>query len=155
MLRLLREGLVAEALEAYTAPLLSRSGVLAVQLLRDQLDLAVESAVRGSGDAGLLARWLSTDMGSGDVAAVEGLGQLVVVRIRSTYRFWQRVEIKPAVHSMSRGCSCRVRRKDLRAGPGERDGPALLPEDLVCGQAIRESVLGPEPFPRYGSQGKT
>jgi hypothetical protein len=41
VLRLLREGRVAEALKAYTAPLLSRSGVLAVQLLRDQLDLAV------------------------------------------------------------------------------------------------------------------
>jgi hypothetical protein len=59
----LRVGRVAEALEAYTAPLLSRSGVQAVQLLRDQLDLAVGSAVRASGDARLLVRWLSTDMG--------------------------------------------------------------------------------------------
>ncbi|WP_285244691.1 GAF domain-containing protein [Pseudarthrobacter sp. fls2-241-R2A-127] len=49
VLRLLREGQVAEALEAYPAPLLSRSGVLAVQLLRDQLDLAVGAAVRASG----------------------------------------------------------------------------------------------------------
>lgn len=68
---------MAEALEAYTAPLLSRSGVLALQLLRDHLDLAVGSPVRGSGDAGLLARWLSTDMCSVDVAAVEALGLLV------------------------------------------------------------------------------
>lgn len=52
VLRLLREGLVMEALEAYRAPLLSRSGALAVQLLRDQLDLALGSAVRSSGDAG-------------------------------------------------------------------------------------------------------
>jgi hypothetical protein len=50
VLRLLREGRVAEALEAYRAPLLSRSGALAVQLLRDQLDLAVGSAVRSGGD---------------------------------------------------------------------------------------------------------
>ncbi|MDQ0826862.1 hypothetical protein QFZ60_003035 [Arthrobacter sp. B2I5] len=77
VLRLLRDGLVAGALEAYRAPLLSRSGVLAVQLLRDQLDLAVGSAVRASGDAALLVRWLSTDMGAFDSQAVEALGRLV------------------------------------------------------------------------------
>jgi hypothetical protein len=77
VLRLLHEGQVADALEAYRAPLLSRSGALAVQLLRDQLDLAVGSAVRSRGDAGLLVRWLSTDMGTADVEAVEALGLLV------------------------------------------------------------------------------
>ncbi|MEE9095434.1 GAF domain-containing protein [Pseudarthrobacter phenanthrenivorans] len=77
VLRLLREGLVAEALEAYRAPLLSRSGTLAIQLLRDQLDMAVGSAVRASGDATLLARWLATDMGSADFLAVDALGRLV------------------------------------------------------------------------------
>jgi hypothetical protein len=76
VLRLLRQGRVAEALEAYTAPLLSRAGVLAVQLLRDQLEMAIGSAVRASGDAGLLIRWLSTDMGTGDFEAVEALGRL-------------------------------------------------------------------------------
>ncbi|WP_426989906.1 hypothetical protein [Pseudarthrobacter sp. Y6] len=73
----LRAGLVAQALEAYRAPLLSRSGALAVQLLRDQLDLALGSAVRSIGDTGLLIRWLSTDMGSADFEAVEALGRLV------------------------------------------------------------------------------
>jgi hypothetical protein len=77
VLRLLREGQVAQALGAYRAPLLSRSGVLAVQLLRDQLDLALGSAVRSSGDAGLLTRWLSTDMGCGDAEGVEALRRLV------------------------------------------------------------------------------
>lgn len=76
VVRLLRAGRVAEALEAYRAPLLSRSGTLAVQLLRDQLDLAVGSAVRASGDASLLVRWLSTDMGASDPLAVEALGRL-------------------------------------------------------------------------------
>ncbi|MDE8670762.1 GAF domain-containing protein [Pseudarthrobacter sp. H3Y2-7] len=76
VLRLLREGLVEEALEAYTAPLLSRSGAMTVQLLRDQLDLAVGSAVRASGDAEMLIRWLSTDMGRADFEAVEALGRL-------------------------------------------------------------------------------
>lgn len=50
---------------------------MAVQLLRDQLDLAVGSAVRSSGDAGLVIRWLSTDMFSTDFEAVEALGRLV------------------------------------------------------------------------------
>lgn len=77
VLRLLCEGRAAEALDAYTAPLLSRSGALAVQLLRDQLDLAMGSAVRASGDAALLVRWLSTDMGSADARAVDAFGQLV------------------------------------------------------------------------------
>ena len=40
VLRLLREGKAAGALEAYRAPLLSRSGNMAIQLLRDRLDLA-------------------------------------------------------------------------------------------------------------------
>jgi hypothetical protein len=77
VMRLLRGGRVAEALEAYSAPLLSRSGALAVQLLRDQLDMAVGSAVRASGDASLLVRWLATDMGAADSLAVEALGRLV------------------------------------------------------------------------------
>jgi hypothetical protein len=77
VLRLLRAGRVGEALESYHAPLLSRSGTLAVQLLRDQLDLAVGSAVRSSADTGLLMRWLSTDMGAADPLAVEVLGRLL------------------------------------------------------------------------------
>ncbi|ALV43764.1 histidine kinase [Pseudarthrobacter sulfonivorans] len=77
VLGLLREGRVADALEAYRAPLLSRSGALAVQLLRDQLDLALGSAVRSSGDARLLIRWLTTDMGAADIEAADALGRLV------------------------------------------------------------------------------
>ncbi|WP_142057876.1 GAF domain-containing protein [Pseudarthrobacter sp. B4EP4b] len=77
VLQLLRKGLVAEALAAYSAPLLSRSGVLSVQLLRDQLDLAVGAAVRASEVEGLLVRWLTTDMGAGDAEAVDVLGGLV------------------------------------------------------------------------------
>ncbi|GAB5080612.1 GAF domain-containing protein [Arthrobacter sp. AD-310] len=76
VLRLLRNGQVAGALTRYRAPLLPRSGVLPVQLLRDRLDLAVGSAVRASGDALLLARWLATDMGAADSEAVEVLGRV-------------------------------------------------------------------------------
>lgn len=75
VLRLLRDGQVAEALESYRAPLLSRSGTMAVQLLRDRLDLALGAAVRSSGDAGMISRWMSTDMGSADALAVEALGR--------------------------------------------------------------------------------
>jgi hypothetical protein len=76
VLRLLRGGNVAAALEAYRAPLLSRSGNMAVQLLRDRLDLALGAAVRASTDPALIIRWLSTDMGSADMQAVEALGKL-------------------------------------------------------------------------------
>jgi hypothetical protein len=77
VLQPLREGRFAETLKAYTAPLLNRSGVMAVQLLRDHLDLAIGSAVRASGDAGVLVRWSSTDMGAGDTQGVEALARLV------------------------------------------------------------------------------
>jgi hypothetical protein len=77
VLGLLREGRAAGALAAYRAPLLPRSGALAVRLLRDQLDMAMGSAARASGDAELLVRWLSTDMGAADAQAVEVLGRLV------------------------------------------------------------------------------
>ncbi|WP_406633528.1 GAF domain-containing protein [Pseudarthrobacter quantipunctorum] len=80
VLRLLREGKAAAALEAYRAPLLSRSGNMAIQLLRDRLDLALRAAVRASTDPALLMRWLSTDMGSSDMPAVEALGKLVGLR---------------------------------------------------------------------------
>ena len=80
VLRLLREGKAAAALEAYRAPLLSRSGNMAIQLLRDRLDLALRAAVRASTDPDLLVRWLSTDMGSADMLAVEALGKLVGLR---------------------------------------------------------------------------
>jgi hypothetical protein len=57
--------------------MLSRSGALAVQLVRDQLDPAVGSAVRSSEDARLLVRWQSTDMDSADFKAVKPRGQIV------------------------------------------------------------------------------
>ncbi|MCY1675597.1 hypothetical protein OVA06_12920 [Pseudarthrobacter sp. SL88] len=63
VLRLWRDGRVPEALEASTAPLLSRSGILAVQSLRDQLDLAVGSAVRATRAVSLLLRWLTRLLG--------------------------------------------------------------------------------------------
>lgn len=87
VLRLLRAGRVADALDAYTAPLLSRSGVLAVQLLRDQLDLAIGSAVRSSRGAGLLVRWLSTDTASSDAEAVGAPGRLTEHWMPGTWRF--------------------------------------------------------------------
>ncbi|WP_235504750.1 GAF domain-containing protein [Arthrobacter sp. Leaf141] len=77
VLWLLHEGHVADTLGAYRASLLSRSGTLAVQLLRDQLDLAVGSTVRSSYEAGLLFEWLSTDTGAADFEAVEALDRLV------------------------------------------------------------------------------
>lgn len=74
-LRLLSEGRMAEVLDAYRAPLLSRSSTMAVQLLREWLDLALGAAVCRRGDAELISRLLSTAMGSADALAVEALGR--------------------------------------------------------------------------------
>jgi hypothetical protein len=74
---LLRHGRLGDAVAAYTAPLLSRSTAPAVEQLREELDRAVAASVRASGSAEVLVRWLSTDMGSGDLGAVAALGQVL------------------------------------------------------------------------------
>jgi hypothetical protein len=74
---LLRDGRLADAVAAYTAPLLSRSTAPAVEQLRGELDRAVAASVRASANAEVLIRWLSTDMGSGDLDAVAALGRLL------------------------------------------------------------------------------
>lgn len=72
----LLEGRVAEALAAYPARLLNRSVNLAIELMRDELNEAMGSSVRASGDARIILRWCSSDMGLSDTtaaAAVAGL----------------------------------------------------------------------------------
>ncbi|MDJ0337375.1 GAF domain-containing protein [Cryobacterium sp. PH31-O1] len=73
----LRNGQVAEALDAYVAPLLSSSGASAVESLRLELNAAMGAAVRASGSAELIKRWCETDMGSTDDLAVDELGRLL------------------------------------------------------------------------------
>lgn len=70
----LRAGRVAKALEVYRAPLLARSGNLAIELLRDELNAAVSASVRATGDQELMLRWCSTDMGAGDFDAWAAAG---------------------------------------------------------------------------------
>ncbi|MDN4642397.1 GAF domain-containing protein [Arthrobacter sp. PsM3] len=65
----LRDGRVAEAVAAYPAKLLNRSGNLAVGFMRDELNEAVGASVRASGDARLMLQWCTSDMGSSDTAA--------------------------------------------------------------------------------------
>ncbi|AUI53094.1 histidine kinase [Arthrobacter crystallopoietes] len=77
VMELLRQGKVREALDAYSAPLLTRSSLLCVELLREELNLAVGAAVRTSGSAELISRWLATDMGSSDAGAVDALERLL------------------------------------------------------------------------------
>ena len=77
VMELLRQGKLREALDAYGAPLLPRSSLLCVELLREELNLAVGAGVRASGSAELISRWLATDMGSGDAGAVDALEHLL------------------------------------------------------------------------------
>jgi len=76
VLRLVREGQVSAALDAYIGPLLERSTARAIEPLRAELTAAVGSLVRVSGSADLIRRWCATEMGCGDVAAVRELGRL-------------------------------------------------------------------------------
>ncbi|POH59786.1 GAF domain-containing protein [Arthrobacter glacialis] len=73
----LRGGDIHAGLAGYTAPLLTRSTALAVELLRQELDDSVRNAVHSGASVPVLSRWLETDMGAGDCAAVAALAQLV------------------------------------------------------------------------------
>ncbi|WP_431229565.1 GAF domain-containing protein [Paenarthrobacter nicotinovorans] len=66
----LRKARIAEALQAYRAPLLARSGNLAIELLRDELNAAISASVRATGDQDLILQWGSSDMGADDFEAL-------------------------------------------------------------------------------------
>ena len=75
--RALRNGNLTEALDTYTAPLLSRSAAFAIESLRVELNSAMGAALRASGNAELIKRWCATDMGSTDEEAVQELRRLL------------------------------------------------------------------------------
>ncbi|WP_236966559.1 GAF domain-containing protein [Marisediminicola antarctica] len=77
VLRALRNGNLTEALDAYAAPLLSRSATFAIDSLRVELNSAMGAALRASGSAKLIKRWCATDMGSTDEEAVRELRRLL------------------------------------------------------------------------------
>ncbi|PYI68772.1 histidine kinase [Arthrobacter livingstonensis] len=77
VLAALRGGDAGSALALYGAPLVSRSSAVAVALLREELDAAVRTALHADASVPALTRWLATDMGAGDAAAVAALEQLV------------------------------------------------------------------------------
>ncbi|WP_327319569.1 GAF domain-containing protein [Streptomyces sp. NBC_01235] len=67
--RLLAEGRVGEALARYPGPLLPRSEAPVVVEHRRCLEQQLRGAVLGSGDAGLLRRWVGASWGADDVTA--------------------------------------------------------------------------------------
>ncbi|MFJ8113865.1 GAF domain-containing protein [Streptomyces sp. NPDC096132] len=73
--RLLTEGRVVEALARYSGPLLPRSEAPAVVAHRRCLEQQLRGAVLGSGDAGLLRRWVEADWGSEDLGAWAALAR--------------------------------------------------------------------------------
>ncbi|KUO17739.1 sigma-54-dependent transcriptional regulator family protein [Streptomyces dysideae] len=66
---LLAEGRVAEALARYPGPLLPRSEAPAVVGQRRALEQQLRGAVLGSGDPGLLRRWVAAEWGMDDLSA--------------------------------------------------------------------------------------
>ncbi|MFE4541419.1 GAF domain-containing protein [Arthrobacter sp. NPDC056727] len=73
----LRAGRVAAALAAYPAKLLTRSANFAIELMRDELNEAVGASVRASGEADLILRWCSTDMGAADSSSAAVVERVV------------------------------------------------------------------------------
>ncbi|WP_155056067.1 GAF domain-containing protein [Streptomyces blattellae] len=66
---LLAEGRAREALARYRGPLLPRSEAPVVVEQRRALEQQLRGAVLGSGDPGLLRRWVDADWGADDVSA--------------------------------------------------------------------------------------
>ena len=73
----LRSGKAGEALARYRAPLLSRSTSGAVELLREELNAAVRTALLTDSSSAALSQWLASDMGAADTDAVAALERLV------------------------------------------------------------------------------
>jgi len=72
---LLAEGRVAQALARYPGPLLPRSDAPVVVEQRRCLEQQLRGAVLGSGDSGLLRRWVAADWGTDDVPAWSALAR--------------------------------------------------------------------------------
>ena len=68
--RLVRAGNLGAALDAYPGPLLPRSSVLPVELLRDELNEAVRHAVLSAPGVTHLRRWVASDVGAMDPQAI-------------------------------------------------------------------------------------
>ncbi len=68
--RLVRAGNLAAALDAYSGPLLPRSGVLSVELMRDELTESLRHAVLSAPGVAHLRRWVETDAGAMDPQAI-------------------------------------------------------------------------------------
>lgn len=72
---LLAEGRVAQALARYPGPLLPRSDAPVVVEQRRSLEQQLRGAVLGSGDPGLLRRWVDADWGTDDAVAWSALAR--------------------------------------------------------------------------------
>ena len=78
--RLLESGRVAEALAAYTGPLLPSSDAPGVSRLRRLLDGQLRSAVLASGDARLMQTWIRSSWGADDLELWQAYAALLPPR---------------------------------------------------------------------------
>src|SRR6478609_1006517 len=65
-----RAGNLTAALESYTGPLLPRSSVLSIELLRDELTESLRHTVLSAPGVAHLRRWIETDTGAMDPQAI-------------------------------------------------------------------------------------
>jgi hypothetical protein len=68
--KLVRAGNLTAALESYSGPLLPRSSVLSIELLRDELTESLRHAVLSAPGVTHLRRWIETDTGAMDPQAI-------------------------------------------------------------------------------------
>ncbi len=68
--RLVRAGNLTAALDAYSGPLLPRSSVLSIELLRDELNESLRHAVLSAPGIVHLRRWVESDVGAMDPQAI-------------------------------------------------------------------------------------
>lgn len=110
VMRSVRAGNLAAALDAYPGQLLPRSTVLPVELRRDELNEAVRHAVLSAPGTAALRRWVDTDAGSMDAQAI----RLLMSRLPATDR--DRSYLAARLQRIDR---------ELGVGPGVSTSPSM------------------------------
>ncbi|ACV77502.1 helix-turn-helix domain-containing protein [Nakamurella multipartita] len=116
--RLVRAGKLGAALDAYGGPLLPRSSVLPIELLRDELHEGVRHAVLSAPGVAHLRRWVESEVGAMDPQAI----RLLLSRL-------------PAADSARAYLAARLRRIDREFGVPAMAGRRSVPPQPVGARA--------------------
>lgn len=121
--RHVRAGDLTAALESYSGPLLPRSSVLSIELMRDELTESLRHAVLSAPGVAHLRRWIETDTGAMDPQAI----RLLLSRL-------------PAADKDRAYLAARLRRIDREFGGGAGSGRGRPMVTMPAAKGVRAPV---------------